>query len=282
MAGPFVRVRVPEMEYPVELEIAERAVRAAGAVIRDHYQRGEIAVDTKADDSPVTQADRDANAVILEILTSAFPADAILSEETPDTDARLTSRRVWIVDPLDGTKDFVQRSGEFAVHVGLAVDGKPVVGAVDLPGSGVTYSAARGHGAWRIEGAHRTRVHVSATAELTALRIGTSRAYPSASLVAFLDAHQIASRLAMGASTKLMAVAAGALDAVINLSSGECEWDTCAPEIIVREAGGMYTDGAGAEFRYNLPDPKHRRGSICSNGACHGALVGALAPYVPA
>jgi len=270
------------MEYPAELQIAERAARAAGAVIRAHYERGEIAVDTKADASPVTQADRDANAAILEILAAAFPADAILSEETPDTDARLTSRRVWIVDPLDGTKDFVNRSGEFAVHVGLAVDGAPVVGAVDLPMAGVTYAASRGHGAWRVEGERRTRVHVGTTAELSALRIGTSRAYPSAALVKFLDEQRIASRVAMGASTKLVAVAAGELDAVINLGSGECEWDTCAPEIIVREAGGVYTDATGAAFRYNLPDPNHHRGSICSNAACHAALVTALAPYLPA
>ena len=268
------------MEYPAELQIAERAARAAGAVIRAHYERGEIAVDTKADASPVTQADRDANTAILEILTTAFPADAILSEETPDTDARLTSRRVWIVDPLDGTKDFVNRSGEFAVHVGLAVDGAPVVGAVDLPMAGVTYAASRGHGAWRIEGERRTRVHVGAIAALPALRIGTSRAYPSTLLVKFLDDNGITSRVAMGASTKLVAVAAGELDAVINLGSGECEWDTCAPEIIVREAGGMYTDATGAAFRYNLPDPKHHRGSICSNAACHAALVTALAPYL--
>lgn len=270
------------MEYPAELQIAERAARAAGAVIRAHYERGPIAVDTKADDSPVTQADRDANAAILEILATAFPADAILSEETPDTDARLTSRRVWIIDPLDGTKDFVNRSGEFAVHVGLAVDGAPVVGAVDLPIAGITYAASRGHGAWRVEHEKRTRVHVATGAALPALRIGTSRAYPSAALVRFLDEHGIASRVAMGASTKLVAVAAGELDAVINLGSGECEWDTCAPEIIVREAGGAYTDATGAPFRYNLPDPKHYRGSICSNGACHDALVRALAPHVPA
>ena len=269
------------MELRAELQIAERAARTAGAVIRAHYERGPIAVETKPDDSPVTQADRDANTAILEILAAAFPADAILSEESPDTDARLTAQRVWIIDPLDGTKDFVSRSGEFAVHVGLAIDGVPVVGAVDLPLAGTTYGASVGHGAWRVEGERRTRLHVTATRELTALRIGTSRAYPSALLIAFLDAHTVRSRVAMGASTKLVAVAAGELDAVINLSSGECEWDTCAPEIIVREAGGSYTDGAGASFRYNLPDPKHHRGSICSNGASHGALVAALAAYVP-
>ncbi len=270
------------MDHRAELQIAERAARAAGLLVLAHYRAGPISVDTKADASPVTQADRDANAAILDILGTAFPADAILSEETPDTDARLASRRVWVIDPLDGTKDFVERSDEFAVHVGLAVDGVAVVGAVYIPVAGVMYSASTGHGAWRVVDDARTRLHVTTTIDLRALRIGTSKAYPSPPLVAFLDAQQIGHRVAMGASTKLMAVAAGELDAVINLSSGEQEWDTCAPEVIVREAGGTYTDSTGAPFRYNQPDPRHHRGSIASNGACHAALAAALAPHVAA
>ena len=269
------------MDLRAELATAERAARAAGEIVRAHYERGGLPVEIKADQSPVTQADRDANQAILEILGDAFPADAILSEESPDTDARLRNRRVWIVDPLDGTKDFVNRSGEFAVHVGLAVDGFAVAGVVHVPMAGTSYAASTGHGAWRVVGDMRTRVHVSGTAELGALRIGTSRQFPSPPLVAFLDTHGITRRMAMGASTKLVAVAAGELDAVVNLSSGELEWDTCAPEVIVREAGGAYTDGTGAPFLYNQPDPMHRRGSIASNRACHAALVAALAPYVP-
>jgi 3'(2'), 5'-bisphosphate nucleotidase len=267
------------MDYRAELQIAERAARAAGELIRAHYERGPIAVDTKADASPVTQADRDANAAVLDILAGAFPADAILSEETEDSGARLTSRRVWIVDPLDGTKDFVNRSGEFSVHVGFADGGTAVVGAVYQPITRVMYAASAGHGAWRVIDDERTRVHVVPNAQLSALRIGTSRAYPSEALVRFLDAHGITDRIAMGASTKLVAIAAGELDAVINLGAGECEWDSCAPDVIIREAGGAYTDGDGAPFRYNQPDPMHHRGSLASNGACHAALIEALAGF---
>ena len=270
------------MEYRAELQIAERAALAAGEIIRAHYARSEIAVDTKADDSPVTQADRDANVAILEILRAAFPDDAIVSEETPDDAARIAKQRVWIVDPLDGTKDFVQRSGEFAVHVGLAVGGEAVVGAVYLPVVSELYSASAGHGAWRDANGARTRLRVSSTADLRALKVGTSRAYPSAALQAFLDGAGITQRVARGASTKLCAVAAGELDVVVNVSSSEWEWDTCAPEVIVREAGGLYTDTAGMPFRYNQRDLKHHKGSICSNGACHAAIAKALQPHVPA
>jgi 3'(2'),5'-bisphosphate nucleotidase len=275
------------MDYRAELSVAEAAARAAGALIRAHYERGAIAVETKADASPVTQADQDANAAILARLAAAFPDDAILSEETPDSAARLARRRVWIIDPLDGTKDFINRSGEFSVHVGLADDGVAVVGAVYQPITQVMFAASAGHGAWRVRDAEvdahgpRARVHVSRASALAELRVGTSRAQPSAALAALLDDLGVARRIAMGASTKLVAIAAGELDAVINLSSSELEWDTCAPEVIVREAGGAYTDGDGAPFRYNQRDPAHRRGSVASNGACHAALIAALAPRLP-
>ncbi|MGE3548029.1 MAG: 3'(2'),5'-bisphosphate nucleotidase CysQ, partial [Kofleriaceae bacterium] len=215
------------------------------------------------------------------VLRQAFPDDAILSEESPDDRSRVASRRVWIVDPLDGTRDFVQRSGDFAVHVGLAVDGEAVVGAVYVPVRDALYAAARGAGAWLEHAGNRSRLSVSTTTTRSALKIGISRYHLSDRLRAALDAGAISNRIPLGASIKHMAVAAGTLDAVINLSSGEFEWDTCAPEVVVREAGGAYTDGAGRPFRYNQADPAHVHGSIASNRACHAALVALIAPQVP-
>jgi 3'(2'), 5'-bisphosphate nucleotidase len=272
------------VSYRHELQVAEVAARAAGAIVARYYEAGPIAVEHKADASPVTAADRDANAAILEILRAAFPADAILSEETPDDGARLAASRVWIVDPLDGTRDFVHRTDEFAVHVGLAVDGEAVVGAVYLPVSGALFAAARGAGAAREQGGARAPLRVSAAR--TDLAIGVSRHHLSDKLRAALDAGAAAPRrlitrtAPVGASVKHMRVAAGELDAVINLSSGELEWDTCAPEVVIREAGGTYTDADGQPFRYNQPDPEHRRGSIASNGACHAAMIALVRGYV--
>jgi len=266
--------------YSSELETAIRAARAAGEVIAGYYARGSVQVDLKADASPVTQADRDADAAIAAVIGAAFRDDAILSEETPDDEVRLSRSRVWIVDPLDGTRDFVQRTDDFAVHVALAVDGEPVVGAVFLPVTRALFAASRGGGAWREVGGARERLHVSATADLAALRLGVSRHHLSERLRACLDGAQIASRIPIGASVKHMRVAAGELDAVINLSSGELEWDTCAPEIVIREAGGVVTDGDGRPFRYNQRDLEHTRGSVASNGACHAELVALLAPHL--
>ena len=268
------------MDLRFELQTAERAALAAGELIAAHYARGPIAVETKADDSPVTQADRDANAKILEVLGEAFPEDAILSEETPDDHVRLARRRVWIVDPLDGTRDFVARTGQFSVHVGLAVDGEAVVGVVFQPVTGALFSAARGMGAFRVEGTSGSQLRVSTVSELAALRIGVSRLNISDRLKRCLHASGLERTVPMGASVKHTALAAGELDAVINLSAGELEWDTCAPEVVIREAGGVVTDGEGRPFRYNQVDLVHHRGSICSNGKAHAALVAAVQPYL--
>lgn len=268
-------------ELGPELAAAARAARAGGEVVAAWYARGPIAVETKADRSPVTAADRAAGEAIAAALGEAFPDDWILSEEEADDPARLLRRRVWIVDPLDGTRDFVARTDQFAVHVGLAIDGIAAVGAVYLPVAGALYAAAAGAGAWRVRGGERARLAVSAVADPAAARIGTSRLNATGRLGAFLGAARLAARaLPMGASVKHMALAEGALEACVNLSPGEQEWDTCAPEVVIREAGGAFTDGDGQPFRYNQPDLAHRRGSLASNGACHAALLALLRPHL--
>ncbi|MBX3158285.1 MAG: 3'(2'),5'-bisphosphate nucleotidase CysQ [Deltaproteobacteria bacterium] len=267
--------------YEDELAAAVQAAREAGELIAGFYDRGGIAVETKADASPVTQADRDASERIVALLAAAFPGDAILSEEVPDDGRRLAARRVWIVDPLDGTRDFVARTGEFSVHVGLAVDGEAVVGAVYQPVTRKMFAARAGGGAWMeaAAGGERRALRVSARADLPDLRVGVSRLNLASALGRCLDDHGIP-KLAMGASVKHMAVAAGELEAAVNLGPGEQEWDTCAPEVILREAGGAFSDGDGRAFRYNQPDLGHHRGSVASNGACHGALLEILAPHL--
>jgi 3'(2'), 5'-bisphosphate nucleotidase len=267
--------------YDRELEVAEKAARTAGEVILRYYARGDVEVETKADATPVTIADREANAAIVDVLQAAFAGDAILSEELPDDSARLSASRIWIVDPLDGTRDFVHRTGEFAVHVGLAVGGRAVVGAVHVPVTGATYSAQLGGGAWRSSYEGRVRVRVSPIGQLPEVRVGVSKLNPSPTLAPFLAKTGLAARtVGMGASVKFMALAEGRLDAVINASTSEHEWDTCAPEVIVREAGGTITDLDGLDFRYNQPLLSHPRGSLASNGACHALLLSTIRDHI--
>jgi 3'(2'),5'-bisphosphate nucleotidase len=274
-------------EHARELAVALVAAREAGARLRRHYAAGSIAVETKSDRSPVTAADRDANDAIVAILRGAFPDDGLLTEESPDDGARLGRSRVWIVDPLDGTRDFVARTDEFCVHVALAVEGVPAVGVVHQVVPRLTYLAVRGQGAFvEDDGAAvagqpaRTRIGVSSIAGAEEARVGTSRLNLNANLQRALQATGLSARAAArGASVKLMAVARGGLDAVVNFSPAEMEWDTCAPEIIIREAGGQVSDLDGEPLRYNQVDVARRRGSLSSNGACHQAILDLMRPH---
>jgi len=269
------------VQFARELEVAERAAQIAGQVIAAHYAKGAITVETKSDASPVTVADREANDAIVGVLREAFPGDAILSEESPDDQARMANARVWIVDPLDGTRDFVARTGQFAVHIALAVDGEAVVGVVYQPVTGALYSAVRGSGATVVRDGARSPIHVSDRASKADLRIGVSRLNATSVLGRLLEANALAKQaVPMGASSKHMALAAGELDAVICLGGGENEWDTCAPEVVIREAGGRLSDGEGRPFKYNQADTMHHRGSLASNGACHDSLLEILRPYL--
>ncbi|HEY0303828.1 MAG TPA: 3'(2'),5'-bisphosphate nucleotidase CysQ, partial [Longimicrobiales bacterium] len=129
-----------------ELKHVEALARLGGNAAMRHY--GAVTAEFKAANSPVTAADREANDRIVAGLKAAFPGEPILSEESADSHKRLDAKRVWIVDPLDGTKEFIAQNGEFSVMIGLAVDGTPVLGVVYLPALNVMYSAELGGGAY--------------------------------------------------------------------------------------------------------------------------------------
>jgi 3'(2'),5'-bisphosphate nucleotidase len=270
------------MDLRRELAAARRAARRAGQLIMRHYAHAPVGVESKDDGSPVSRADREADAAIRETLRAAFPDDAILSEEHPDEPSRLDRARVWIVDPLDGTRDFLARSGDFCVHVALAADGRPAVSAVHHPTADALYYAVRGAGASCRRGRATERLRVSTASALGAFRVGVSRQNLPPALVRFLETHGLASRaVAAGASVKYLALARGDLDAVVTLTGGEKEWDTCAPELLVTEAGGVVTDGDGQPLRYNQRDLGRPRGIVASNGAVHGELLRLVRPFLP-
>ena len=265
-----------------ELEVAVRAARAAGRVILEHYADPELGARVKPDQSPVTVADEAADQLILGELRAACPGDAILSEESPDDPIRFSRSRLWIVDPLDGTRDFLAKTGDFSVLIGLAIDGKPVLGVAYQPTRDALYRAIKGGGAFLDTGGTTHRLTTSRRDSPSELRVGISRLNPDDGLGKVLAAAGLAPRaVQMGASVKHLALARGDLDAVMNLSPGEMEWDTCAPEVILTEAGCKMTDGDGNPFKYNQRDLHRRRGSIASNGLCHGLMIRVMAPCLP-
>jgi len=265
-----------------EHEVACQAARDAGRVILGYYGNPEIAFDTKADTSPVTIADKAADALILDRLRTAFPDDAFLTEESPDDPVRFSKSRVWIIDPLDGTRDFLAQTGDFSVHIGLCVDNQPVRGVGYQPVRQALYHARRGGGAFMESSGVQSRITTSTRSAPGDLRVGISRLNPDEGLGKCLAASGLAPRaVAMGASVKHMALARGDLDAVLNLSAAEQEWDTCAPEVILREAGCTVSDGDGNPMRYNQKDLFRRRGSVASNGVCHPFMIRVMAPCLP-
>lgn len=265
--------------YKKELTLALEAASAAASVIA---RLGPEEVVAKADGSPVTAADLQANRAIMQLIVQWFPDDGLLSEETTDTDRRLHCRRVWIIDPLDGTRDFVQQTGQYAVHVALAVNGRATLGVVAEPAAGRMSWAVRGQGAFMQErGGSTVRLAVGNEANVAAFRVGTTRLAMSATVQEFIDAEPPLQHVPMGASTKVMALARGELDAAVWLSAAEKEWDTCAPEVILEEAGGILTDVRGSAFSYNKTDVVHHNGIVASNGKAHPSLLQRARRFFP-
>lgn len=250
-----------------ELEVAAEAARAAGAAAMRHY--GSVSVARKAGGSPVTAADHAANDAILDRLAREFPSDAVLSEESRDSAARLEAARVWIVDPLDGTKEFLAQNGEFAVMIGLALDGAAVAGALYLPARGSSYRAARGQGAWRREGSAGgwTRLHPPRAGEL--LRLVGSRSHSDPFLTELarrLGTDDVTASGSVGVKCSL--IAEGERDLYVHPVSYLSEWDTCAPEVLLREARGTVLDCLGSPLRYNKEAPVQPHGILaCGPGA---------------
>jgi myo-inositol-1(or 4)-monophosphatase len=261
-----------------ELEVAERAARAAGDIIRRHYE-GSIAVDykDKARDNPVTAADNEADACIKAIVRGAFPGDGWLSEETRDSQERLARRRCWIVDPLDGTKEFIQHIPELCVCVAMVEDGEPVVGVEFNPITDDLFAAARGAGLQLNGRPART----SDTAELAGASILASR---SEDKRGEWDVFKPRMRVELTGSVafKLALIAAGRSDGTFSLTPKH-EWDVCAGAALLLEGGGRITDCYGTPLRFNQAKP-WLPGLIATNAPLYDpirAVIAELAPPPP-
>ncbi|HEX3759357.1 MAG TPA: inositol monophosphatase family protein [Kofleriaceae bacterium] len=241
--------------------VARDAVAAAGAAALAHLRRG-VVVETKPDLSPVTAADRAAEDEIVGVIRAAFPDHAILGEEGG---ARGSGAARWIVDPIDGTRGFARGGIMWGPMVALEVDGELVVGALALPALGQTYWAARGGGAWR-DGA---RLAVSAIADLAdaTLSLGELRRLaPQRGIQAMIA--RVASSRCYGDLAGCALVLDGRAEAWIE--GGVQPWDVAAPAILIREAGGRYTDWHGG--------PSFESGyAIASNGHVHDEILRAMA-----
>ena len=251
------------------LDFARRVARRAGAAAMAHY--GTASATAKAGGSPVTEADHAANAVIVEAIRAAYPSDAILSEESRDSVERTSASRVWIVDPLDGTKEFLAGNGEFSIMIGLAVDGVPVLGVVYMPDGDRLYAAARGLGA-TVEVKHEKQGLRTDQLHWPPRMVG-SRSHPDSMTLEIRDRLGVTDIAPSGSvGVKCALIAEGKRDLYVHPVPYLNEWDTCAPEVLLREAGGEVTDCLGAPLRYNKPDPRQPHGIVaCGRGVMQRA-----------
>lgn len=237
---------------PAELvEPVVEIAAGAGAAILEIYET-EFGVDTKDDQSPLTQADMASHHHIVERLRALTPETPLLSEEggLPDFNERRRWHRYWLVDPLDGTREFVKKNGEFTVNIALIDDHRPVLGVVHVPVKGLTYIGCEGAGAER-RSADGTRAPLRVAIEsATPVRVVGSRSHRGASLDAFLEKLADFEMLAMGSSLKFCLVAEGAADVYPRLGPTS-EWDTAAAQAVVEQAGGAVWQLDGKPLSYN-------------------------------
>ncbi|MDO8432636.1 MAG: 3'(2'),5'-bisphosphate nucleotidase CysQ [Candidatus Binatus sp.] len=254
-----------------ELALAKKAARAAGEILRGHWRRGGYEIGSKGHDNPVTQADLEADHAIKSLLREPFPDYGWLSEETVDNDARLKCRRVWIVDPLDGTKEFIRGVPEFCVAIALIEDGVPILGVTYNPIKREMYSAARGAGCYL----NSKRVHVTRTRTLKRATVLASRSETARG--EWQVFHGVMKVSPTGSvAYKLALVAGGKGDATFTRSP-KSEWDIASGAALVMEAGGSITDIRGRELRFNQRVVK-LEGLIADNKLLHRALM-EVAPH---
>ncbi|GAA3916477.1 3'(2'),5'-bisphosphate nucleotidase CysQ [Luteimonas lutimaris] len=235
------------------------AAREAAAEILRVYDTC-FEVDHKADDSPLTAADLAAHRCILARLQTLTPDIPVLSEESADTiptGVRRSWNRLWVVDPLDGTREFVKRNGEFTVNIALVEGGEVVFGVIQAPVTGVLWHGARGQGAFRRDGDAERALHTRIPARAP-LRVAASRSHRNARTESLLD--RIAAEtgaagepVALGSSLKFCRLAEGGMD-VYPRFGPTSEWDTAAGQAIVEAAGGAVLDPRGRPLRYNQRD----------------------------
>lgn len=268
-----------------ELAVATELARDAGAILLAHYHSPflvEQKVNALKEIEEVTAADREANDLIVRRLATEFPNDGILAEESADTERRLEKDRVWMIDPMDGTKNFIQRDGDFAVQIGLAIDGESVAGVVYQPVRDVLYRAARGSGSWiETNKSEATRMTVSNLTTPGEMVLASSRSHRSPRMERVVSTFGFKAEVRRGSvGVKIGLITERKADLYLHLSPSTKQWDTCAPEIILVEAGGRLTDLFGQPLRYNNLRIDNRNGIVATNGAAHEMVIENLQPLL--
>ena len=260
--------------------------RGASELVMDVYAGDDVGAELKGPNDPVTRADKEANAFILAQIALHLPGIPVVAEESdPALFHGFESSPVALfVDPVDGTRDFIAKTGEFCVMIGLAEEGRATVGVVLCPvyqGKRSTYGGAEGIGAFLFDDdGGRSPIHVSPETDLTRVRCAVSRFHRSKSVDAKLASLGTSERVPIGSSgIKGVEIASGHLELYAHPSRGKVKlWDACAPDAIVRAAGGLLTDARGVPFDYRGAVAQGE-GSVAANPVLHAEATRRFAAY---
>ncbi len=245
------------------LDLALETAYEAGEIIKKIYQQ-EFDVQKKSDNSPVTSADIAANHIIEEAIKSNFPEHGVLSEETVSQFRRGDSDYCWIIDPLDGTKEFIKKTDEFTVNIALTYKSDVIMGVVYAPIFDEMYYAVVSEGAWYIKNGKKTKIEVSDKKDKLNVLISRSRQSTKSKLLIDNNIHFIENVTPMGSSLKGCRIAKGDYDVYYNCGRSMI-WDTCAVEIIVREAGGVFSQLNDVDIVYDLSTLSNENGFYILN-----------------
>ena len=261
---------IPIVDKIPELDIAIKAAREAGNAILEIYQ-GDFKTSKKNDDSPITDADLKSNEIIKEVLSQT--EHTILSEEDKDDQSRLSKDVIWIIDPLDGTSDFIDKTGEFTVMIALIKNKKPVLGVIGWPTEKIFFVAQKGSGAFRYSNDEWKKISVTTLAELSKCRAIGSRHHLSDKEKQFIKKLGIEDFTSIGSSLKVGKISSGEAEVYITTTNKMKEWDSAASYCIISEAGGKMTDMLGNDITYNNKEVFHQNGILVTNGLIHDKIV---------
>ncbi|MDE7007190.1 MAG: 3'(2'),5'-bisphosphate nucleotidase CysQ [Lachnospiraceae bacterium] len=250
------------MNWERELIVSKEAAMEAGKAIMEVYHAENVHVEYKDDRSPLTEADRRANQIIVDRLSKEFPEYAILSEEGKDSGERLRNDYCFVVDPLDGTKEFLKRNGQFTVNIALAYKGKPVMGVIYVPVTGELYWASEKSGAFLTVNGETKQIHVSDRKK--DIRVVMSNSHGCAEMDRLIEKNNLVNHVKVGSSLKGCMVAKGDAEIYYRFNP-TMEWDTAAMQCIAEEAGAIFRQMDDMDMRYNREDCVNRKGFYIIN-----------------
>jgi len=256
--------------FPETKLAIDAATQAASKVLKIYST--DFSHSLKNNKEPITEADIQSNQIIEKILSnSGYP---ILSEETKDIiEKRLDANKMWIVDPLDGTTDFVNKTGEFTIMIALVEKNIPIIGVISHPSQKTIYVAQKGDGAYRISNGNSQILHVSETSNLEDFKVVGSRFHQSENERKFLDTLGISKFTSRGSSLKVIDICSKKAELYFTTTDKIKQWDSCASYCLITESGGKMTDMLGNELKYNTEYLNHKNGLLVSNGTNHDLII---------